>query len=53
MMAQNEVEINEKSGMIEGNSKIIVKRLPMKEVPPIEIDYRLDRNIIYSRGNDL
>ena len=29
--------------MIEANTKIIVKRLPMKESEPIELEYRIDR----------
>jgi hypothetical protein len=52
MMTQSEVEITEKSGMIEANTKIIVKRLPMKESEPIELEYRIDRNMLYKRGNE-
>ncbi len=39
--------------MIEANTKIIVKRLPMKESDPIELDYRIDRNMIYNKNNQL
>lgn len=37
--------------MIDANTKIIVKRLPMKESDPIELEYRIDRNVIYNKNN--
>ena len=47
-----EVEVTEKQ-MIEANSKLIVRRLPMKETEPIEIDYQVDRVILYNTGTDV
>ena len=32
-------EITENSGMIDANTKILVKRLPMRELVAIEVDY--------------
>lgn len=36
---KNGEEITENSGMIEANTKILVKRLPMRELEPLEVDY--------------
>lgn len=48
-----EVEVTDKSGMIEANSKLLVRRLPMKELEPIELDYQVDRVILYNTGTDV
>lgn len=47
-----EIEITDRSGMIEANTKVVVRRVPMKEVEPIEIDYNVDRLILYNTGQD-
>ena len=52
VLQSGEVEITEKSGMIEANTKVVVRRVPMKEVEPIEIDYNVDRLILYNTGQD-
>ena len=36
---KNGEEITENSGMIEANTKILVKRLPMRELEALEVDY--------------
>ena len=42
LIQAGEIEITDASGMIEPNTKVIVRRLPHKEVEPIEFDYCLD-----------
>lgn len=43
---KNNEEITEKSDMIEANTKILVKRLPMKLVEPIQVHYnQMDNNL--------
>ena len=38
--------------MIEANTNIVVRRVPYKESEPIELDYNLERKILYDTGND-
>ena len=47
-----QVEITDKSGMIEANTKLMVRRVPYKEWETIEMDYHLDRLVGYETGND-
>ena len=52
MAATGQVEITEKSGMIDANTKVMVRRVPYKECEPIELDYHLDRLVNYDTGSD-
>lgn len=52
MAATGQVEITDKSGMIEANTKLMVRRVPYKEWETIEMDYHLDRLVGYETGND-
>lgn len=42
LIQPGEIEIAEKGGVIEPNTKVIVRRLPLKEYEPIELEYMLD-----------
>lgn len=52
MVGSGKVAITDKSGMIEANTKVMVRRVPYKEYEPIELDYHLDRLVNYDTGND-
>ena len=39
MVKTGQVEITDKSGMIEANTKVVVRRVPLKECEPIKLDY--------------
>ncbi len=34
--------------MIKANTQVVIRRLPMKEVEPIELDYNVDNRFLFN-----